>query len=634
MGSGLFDDDENIPLQTAGLELKACAASAKPESRVFTIKREEEEDEEGEDMGFGLFDDFTPAPSIPTFTEELAVQNEKLSKKESVRDLAAAPTASEEKDESAAGKHLPETFSYLSQINIVKNLFSLSLKGSIMSQLAAAIQKRRSFLTETSSALKKSIDSSPPVIPSVPQTKHAASKIPFPLIVQQQQQQQQQQTISSPSYVPTSPAYSPISPSYSPNVLLDDLSIRDHPTSEIKQSLADSFANAAPSDPIYDSLASFGESARSISPPRLHETIASINNSNDIYATFMPPPPPPPLPPRPQQFQSSLFSFAPVPPPPPPPPPMSSWGSIDSSGSVFGMPAQQPAYSAQPFFTTSTIQPPPAPSFAPAAFSFNGAFGSPQQQSFTFGTTNATPSSTTNLFMAPPVIPSGASLFGQSTGTVATGGISAPPMFGGFGGFQPSTTGAFIPPPPPPIPVNNLNSAINKLQQPVYETLKMATTSTFQAPPAPPPPPVQSDGIIKSLFGKASLSSSTSTTTSTVPAAPTGPQHSIKNSFAYSYASLTEGRSESKESEVTLIDKKLDDNRAQNTFAREASTDSRGGRGRRGGFSSARQPSEHQKSFKAISLNNESDRNRAQSPTSSARYMDVCKSIIIPQLNR
>ena len=114
-GFDIFGDDENIPLQTAGLKLEACAASSKPESRAFTVKHEEkeqEEEEEDADMGFGLFDDYTPAPSKPTFAEELVDGKKKLSEKVLDRDLADALTASREKETPAASKYFPEKSSY------------------------------------------------------------------------------------------------------------------------------------------------------------------------------------------------------------------------------------------------------------------------------------------------------------------------------------------------------------------------------------------------------------------------------------------------------------------------------------------------------------------------------------------
>ncbi len=54
-------------LQTAGLKLKACAAPAKKEAE----RRLSESDEEGDDMGCGLFDDDEPVPfSTANFEKE------------------------------------------------------------------------------------------------------------------------------------------------------------------------------------------------------------------------------------------------------------------------------------------------------------------------------------------------------------------------------------------------------------------------------------------------------------------------------------------------------------------------------------------------------------------------------------
>ncbi len=542
-----------------------------------------------------------------------------------------------------------------------------------MSSLKARLQQRRSFLTSASSSSNKSIDTSlPSNAASISGGKYIASETRSSPQFQQQQQQQRISSYSptSLSYAPTSPSYSPTSPSYSPNSALYSRGvfvessplIRDDPTSayvpQPRPFSVSTTTSSVPLPPMFGALPSFRTSALTsssllpgVSIPFARPASAITREGNLASSVFtgfgglspsttaasVPPPAPPPPPPP----QSSLFSFSAAPPPPPPlpaqlqqsslfsfgsapPPPPNLFGSSggsSSGSSIFGMHPQQPAYGAQQFLTSSTIQPPPAPPLAAAAFSFNGTSFPSQEHSFTFGTTSTTTSSTTNLFMPPPVMPSAAIPFGQSTGTVTSGSVPASSVFTGFGGFSPSTNAAFMPPPPPqpttaafmppPPPPNffgssgisNNNVLITHAQQPVYEAQQMSTTSTV---PPPPPPPLPAFS-----FG----TTSTDRPTSIAPQASIVPTSSMK----YAYAA-TKGLRESKESNVTVKDKER--------VERQKDSGSRDGRR---GFSSAKQESQQRR--EVFKVGERSDGNRYQSQIQSMRYTDVCKHIIILRLN-
>jgi hypothetical protein len=287
--------------------------------------------------------------------------------------------------------------------------------------------------------------------------------------------------------------------------------------------------------------------------------------------------------------------------------------------------------------------------FGGFAVSTAAASVSPQQQSFTFGTTSTTPSSTTNLFMPLPVMSGAATPFGQSIGTVPSGSIPTSSVFTGFGGFAASTAAASVPPPPPPPPPtffgssdsSNNNLIITHAQQPVYEAQQMSTTSTIQRPPPPPPPPFFSAheaatfsfDNASSSSGKESLSSSNTRTNTATPIVRPAPIAS-SSSMNYAYAA-TKGRPESKESDVIVKDEKRDDNCRHRILMSEISEISSGSRGGRGGFSSAMElMKRRQERFNVDTRSDESDRSRSKPPMGSMRFTDVCKSIIILRLNR
>jgi hypothetical protein len=67
LGFNLFGDYKDMGLQTAGLKLEACAATPKTEAKTYSF----DSDEEGEDMGCGLFDDDEPVSfSTTSFKHE------------------------------------------------------------------------------------------------------------------------------------------------------------------------------------------------------------------------------------------------------------------------------------------------------------------------------------------------------------------------------------------------------------------------------------------------------------------------------------------------------------------------------------------------------------------------------------
>jgi hypothetical protein len=115
----LFGAGKDIPLQTAGLKLQACTAPPKPQVAAFSF----ESDYEGDDMGFGLFDDDTPLPSTASVKEKSVHDEKKLPEKALDRALDVALTVPKEANQPAAGKHFLENFSYLNQMNIGQNLF-------------------------------------------------------------------------------------------------------------------------------------------------------------------------------------------------------------------------------------------------------------------------------------------------------------------------------------------------------------------------------------------------------------------------------------------------------------------------------------------------------------------------------
>ncbi len=119
LGSDLFDDYVGQVIQTAGLALKACAAPPTPEAIAWSSSS----DEEGDDMGFGLFDD--DIPSSTSFKKEIESAQETKKYPEQMAELTddIFSLDSKEEDLPTKGKIFQENLFYLGKINIDQNLF-------------------------------------------------------------------------------------------------------------------------------------------------------------------------------------------------------------------------------------------------------------------------------------------------------------------------------------------------------------------------------------------------------------------------------------------------------------------------------------------------------------------------------
>ncbi len=119
LGSDWSEDYKKQIIVPAGLTLKACAAPPKSEAKAWLSAS----DEEGDDMGFGLFDDDISSSTRFKKEIEYAQKTKKYPKQMAELTDHIFSLDSKEKDLPTNGKIFPENLFYLDKINIDQNLF-------------------------------------------------------------------------------------------------------------------------------------------------------------------------------------------------------------------------------------------------------------------------------------------------------------------------------------------------------------------------------------------------------------------------------------------------------------------------------------------------------------------------------